>query len=136
MGQEDEQGSSSAILDSSAVLAVLFEEEGADRVVRCLLEGGIISAVNVAEVATKALKRGADLALVKGFLSNLGLEVVPFDFEQAVLAGSLQPFAETHGLSLGDRACLALGMATGRGILTADRAWANVPLDISVTLIR
>ena len=132
-GVESENNTS--VLDSSAVLAVLFEEDGAEKVVRHI-PTGCISAVNVTEVVTKALKEGASLPAVQDFLSRLALEVIPFDFRQALAAGSLQPFAKPHNLSLGDRACLAVGLTSGRPVVTADREWANVPIEVAVVLIR
>lgn len=138
MSQEpagNESGSNASILDSSAVLAVLFEEQGAENVVPHLATG-CISAVNVTEVVTTALRGGASFPVVRDFLSRLALEVVPFDFRQALAAGSLQPYAKAHDLSLGDRACLAVGLTTGRPVVTADREWANLPLEVRVILIR
>jgi PIN domain nuclease of toxin-antitoxin system len=133
---EAESGNSPSVLDSSAVLAVLFDEDGAENVMPHLATG-CISAVNVVEVVTTAMKEGASYVVVRDFLTRLALEVIPFDVRQALAAGSLQPFAKPHNLSLGDRACLALGFTLGRSVVTADREWANVPnLKVAVTLIR
>jgi len=135
VNQEAPPGSSRSVLDSSAVLAVLFGEEGAENALPHLA-AGCISAVNVSEVITKALRVGASFEAVRDFLSRLGLEVVPFDLRHALAAGSLQPLAGPHNLSLGDRACLALGLTAGRVVVTAERGWANVPLEVAVILIR
>ena len=135
MNQEAAPGSSRSVLDSSAVLAVLFGEDGAENAIPHLT-AGCISTVNVAEVVTRAIKVGASFEAVRDFLSRLGLEVVPFDLQNALTAGSLQPLAGPHNLSLGDRACLALGLTAGRSVVTADRRWANVPLGVAIILIR
>jgi len=123
------------ILDSTAVLAVFFEEDGADTVIPYLASGSI-SAVNVTEVVTVALRKGADLAIVREFLFSLGLEIVPYNTQQAVVAGALQPYAREFNLSLADRACLAVGLTLGLPLLTADHEWAKVPIGIEVRLFR
>lgn len=133
---EAESGSNGSVLDSSAVLAVLFDEDGAESVLPHL-HTGYISAVNVVEVVTTAMKEGGSYVVVRDFLTRLGLQVIPFDFRQALAAGSLQPFQKSHNLSLGDRACLALGFTSGRPVVTGDREWANVPqLKVPVILFR
>ena len=125
----------SIILDSTAVLALFFEEEGADNVLPHLATGGI-STVNVTEVVTVALRKGASLGVVQEFLFGLGLEVVPYDTTQAVLAGSLQLHARKFNLSLADRACLGVGLALGLPVLTADHTWVNVPIGVEVRVFR
>jgi ribonuclease VapC len=133
-GETGREGSSS-VLDSTAVLAVFFEERGAENVIP-LLPAASISTVNVTEVVGVALRKGADFALVRDFLTRLALEVVPYSVEHALAAGSLEPYAKPFNLSLADRACLAVGLSLGRPVVTADRKWAGLPLDLSVKLIR
>ena len=117
-----------AVLDASAVLAVLNREPGSGVVERYFAQG-VVSSVNLSEVAAKLGDRGVDTHVVVEILSDLGLEVRAFDEAQALVAGTLREGTRSLGLSLGDRACLALGMAEGVPIVTTDRAWAAVPVD-------
>lgn len=119
------------VLDASALLALLFDEPGADAV-RGTLDGpSAMSAVNWAEVLTRLHARGVDPGVVVDRMQGAGLldaiEVVPFDRDQAVATARLWPDTRHLGLSLGDRACLALAMREGAVALTADRAWIAVP---------
>lgn len=124
----------SAILDASAVLAVLFREAGAE-LVRSHLASARISSLNYCEVLTQTRKLTQSLEDAKRYLDRLNLRVVPFDTEQAALAAKLSPMLEPHGLSLADRACLSLAMRDGGMVLTADRAWAKLDLEIPITVI-
>lgn len=126
---------SKVIIDTSAILAVIFEEEGADKVIPFLTSGGI-STVNLSEVATVAVRKGAGLSDIQESLSRLSLEVIQFDLDQAYHAASLERFARSHNLSLGDRACLATGITLNRPVLTADRSWATLSLAIEIRLVR
>lgn len=126
---------SNVVLDSSAVLALLGREPGAE-VVQPLLGRIVICAVNLAEIQGKLVRRGiektaASLAIV-GVVSN----VVDFDHQRALLTGSLINETRALGLSLGDRACLALGILLNVPIYTADRAWTGLKLGIEVRAIR
>ena len=123
------------VFDSSALLAITFQEAGADTAAESLA-GGMVSAVNVAEVVTRYIDRGASRDEARRWLQDLGLAVRPFDEASALEAGLLREQTRDEGLSLGDRACLALGMREDVPVLTADRAWAQLDLDVSVRLIR
>lgn len=123
------------VLDASALLAWLHDEPGAEQV-DPLLEEARISAVNWSEVMQKALHRGVDTRGLKEDLTALGAEIVPFSTSLAEDAASLWPVTRSLGLSLADRACLALARALGAPVLTADRAWAEVELGIQVKPIR
>lgn len=125
----------SAVLDSSTVLAVINGEPGAEAVADVLM-GASISAVNYSEVIAKLVDYGLDDDDALGALDALPLTVVPVDAAQARLAGLLRRRTRTHGLSLGDRFCLALAFALGLPAVTADRAWTAVALDLEVTVIR
>ncbi len=133
----DEVGSSvsKVIIDTSAILAVIFEEKGADQVIPYLTVGGV-STVNLSEVVTVALRKGAKLGEIREFLSRLSLEIIPFDTDQAYQAASLEPFSKSHDLSLGDRACLGTGLTLNRAVITADKEWRDLPLAIEIRLIR
>ena len=125
------------VIDASAILALLQNEPGADYVLACVERtSSIISAVNLAEVGYKMAEHGQSGAQVQEFMIELGVKVRPFDAEQAMTSAGLYVPAKKLGLSLGDRACLALAQSMGLPALTADRAWRDVDSDIEVELIR
>ena len=124
-----------AVLDASAVLTLVQDEPGSDRVARCI-PGALISAVNLAEVVGKLADAGVPGDQIELALSALGLRVVPLDARAAYEVGMLRPPTRTHGLSLGDRACLALGVASGLPVLTSDRAWSVVDVGATVEVVR
>lgn len=125
----------SAVLDASAVLALLKKEPGAE-VVRGRLAGSLLSAVNLSEVIAKHLDWGARLEEVTRALAPLPFHVRPFDADQASLSASLRPATRGANFSFADRACLALGLSAGLPVLTADAKWANLDLGVTVELIR
>jgi ribonuclease VapC len=127
-------GVSSAVLDSSAVLALLLAEPGAERVRACL-PGALLSTVNLAEVISKLCERGMPAGEARRAVEMIGAEPVDFDREQASLVGALRPVTRAAGLSLGDRACLALGRLRGLPVLTTDAAWGQVA-GFDITVIR
>lgn len=119
------------VLDSSAALAVLFHERGADAVA-AHLNNGRISAVNLSEVVGVYQRSGADRTATELALDALALAVVPHDVELARETGFLEVASRPSGLSLGDRACLALALSHGGPILTSDRALASFAAMIGV----
>ena len=122
-------------LDASALLCLLLQERGAD-VVLGALPDCIISAVNLSEVVAKLSDRGGDAATIEAALSALDLDIVPFEGEQARMAGLLRRQTRPFGLSLGDRACLALACLRKAAALTCDADWAKLELDCAVVLAR
>ena len=124
-----------AVLDSSAILAVVFNEPG-DDVVLSLLKGGLLSTVNLAEVHTRLVLRGIDADFAWRRVMAFGCEISFFDDFQARLAGELVLQTRPYGLSLGDRACLALAIQRKAVVYTADAAWKNLSLGIEVNVIR
>jgi ribonuclease VapC len=124
-------------LDSSAVIAVIRGEPGADRVTRHL-KGGLLSAVNYAEVVGVLLRHGGTSEDTRAVLAELPIRLVPLDEELAFRTGALEPATRRAGLSIGDRACLALAQRHGVPALTGDRMWLEVTreLGIEVELIR
>jgi PIN domain nuclease of toxin-antitoxin system len=126
---------SSVVLDSSALLAFIQGEPGGE-VVAGVIGDALMSSVNLAEVVTKLVERTGSLERARAALGMANIEVVDFDRSQAEQAGSLVRQTRSHGLSLGDRACLALAMRQAAPAVTADRNWAKVELDVEVRLIR
>lgn len=122
-------------LDASALLALLFREKGAD-IVAERLPNSWISAVNLSEVAAKMIDKGMPHDIVRAALARLDLTVIDFDRDHAMHAGALREATRVRGLSLGDRACLALAEQEGLIALTGDRAWSEIDADIRVELIR
>jgi len=125
----------SCVVDASAVLAYLQGEAGGDRV-EARLEAAAICAVNLSEVAAKLLEVGMPEEEAREVLGSLGLAVIPFDEELAWGAASLRAAGRPYGLSLGDRACLASGIALGLPVVGADRAWAQLDLPVPFEAIR
>lgn len=95
-----------------------------------------MSAVNVAEAYGKLVARGMDSDEAWDALTAPLPDIVPFDQEQARIAGRFAPQIRSLGLSLGDRACLALGIALKAPIYTADRAWKKLNVDVKIHVIR
>lgn len=122
-------------LDASALLALLFAEPGC-REVEAVYGECRLSAVNLSEVIGRFVRDGHNPKEAFDKLVASGLEIVPFLGEDAVLAAGLCAATRAAGLSLGDRACLALALARGIPTLTADRAWSHLDLPVSVRLIR
>lgn len=124
------------VLDASAVLVLLNREPGADLVAEAI-EGAYISAVNLAEVASKHVENGGDTNEIAALVDWTGMHVVPFDEDQALTAGALRASTRALGLSLGDRACLAAALfLRPAAVLTADRAWAGLDLGIDIRVVR
>lgn len=127
---------SSCVLDASALLAFLNQERGAERVVMAITNGAAISAVNLSEVASRLSGDGMPEAAIHEALDPIRLNIIDFDVKLAYQVGLLRPLTKQAGLSLGDRACLALAQHLGVPVLTTDRAWKNVSLGIAIQLIR
>lgn len=123
------------VLDSSAVLAILFREPAGD-VVRARMPDAAISVVNYVEVITKLVDRDMSDARIEEVLASLEMTVEPFDAAQALAAGLLRRPTRAAGLSLGDRACLALALTLGAPVLTADRAWAGLEVGVPIEVVR
>ena len=123
------------VLDASALLAFLHGERGGDLVER-ELEHAVISSVNWSEVVYTSLSHGVSVDGLREDLEALGLSIEPFTVEDAERAAMLRPQAQPLGLSLGDRACLALALRLGLPILTADRVWQKLELGLRIELIR
>ena len=125
----------SVALDSSAVLALLFGETGSDAVAQ-VIDEAVISAVNLAEIVSKLVENGYDNQEIERAIDGFLPSTVPFDAAQAVEAGILRANTRQLGLSLGDRACLALAKRISARVITADRAWAKLDIGVEVDVIR
>ncbi|MER5390298.1 type II toxin-antitoxin system VapC family toxin [Saccharopolyspora sp. NPDC002686] len=123
------------VLDTSAILAWLRGETGADRV-DAVIDNATMSTVNWSELAQKLAQHGADAARTCDRLRTFGIAVEPFTADDAVRAGELWMRTRSAGLSLGDRACLALAIRLDAPVVTADKAWQDVDVQVSVELLR
>ncbi len=117
------------------ILAILAGEPGAERAFDHLGKS-VVSAVNLAEVHGKLLSRGILEEQAWEAALSVAREVVAFGSEQARIAATLAPLTRALGLSLGDRACVALGMALGAPIFTMDRAWGGLRLGVPIEILR
>lgn len=123
------------VLDASAVLALINLEPGAELVAAALADG-IIGAVNLAEVIAKLIDIGMAEEEAWAEVADLVPTVVDFGPGLARRSAHLRSSTRGRGLSLGDRACLALAEQLGEPALTADRAWRDLPIPVEVRMIR
>jgi ribonuclease VapC len=124
-----------AALDSSAILAVFFQERGGE-VVSPILHGALLSTVNLTEVHTRMIDRGAQPQQAWNWIEGFQCEVCSFTDEHARVAAELKSITRAFGLSLGDRACLALAIDRKATVYTTDRVWKNLNLGIQIEVIR
>lgn len=129
----DAEAEPKRVLDASALLAVFFREVGFEVVP---LEGSAVSAVNWAEVLQVAARRGADVVGLDAAIAAEGAVIVSFTPADAEAAAALWQRTRTVGLSLADRACLALAQRYGVPALTADRAWRDLEVGIEIAVVR
>lgn len=123
------------VVDTSAVLAMLFMEPGGERMAD-VIGTAHISAANLGEVVTKLIDKGQSLAQVRHTLDILQLTIDPVDADLAIAAGALRAVTRAQGLSLGDRMCLALAQRLALPVMTADKPWAQLAIGIEVDVIR
>lgn len=132
---------STSVLDASALLAYLRDEAGADHVADAIADGTAICTVNLAEVLSRVADGGGDPRRVARQLAERGLldgavAVEPLTSEDAVEIARLRPLTRDRGLSLGDRACLALARRLDVPAVTADTAWSRLDLPVELRRIR
>ena len=123
------------VLDASALIAAILREPGAE-IVRSVLVRSVMSSVNMVEVGSRLIDIGYNPEAALRHLDALGVNVVPFDEALAAVAARLRADTRAAGLSLGDRACLALAVREKAVALTADRAWARIDVGCEIKLIR
>lgn len=127
------------VLDASALLAVSKGERGADFVMDLInTKDCVISSVNMAEVGARLLDLGLPIHELGRGMAQFSVDIVDFNQEQALASAALRPLTKSAGLSLGDRACLALAKLMEGTAVTADRAWLDIAetTQIKVLLIR
>jgi PIN domain nuclease of toxin-antitoxin system len=124
------------VLDSSAVLAAIFDEPGSEAVAEALEAGPVLGPVNLAEVAAKLIDAGFSDEDLLRTVEAFGALSPDFDVRHGLEAGRLRKATRASGLSLGDRCCLALAKSIGGRVLTADRAWAGLDVGVEIEVIR
>ena len=126
---------SDVVLDASAVLALLHGEPGADQV-QAHLRNAVIGTVNLSEVLAKLLESGMPAQPASQALGQLQLRTIAFDASLAHATAALRITTRALGLSLGDRACLALAQSLSCPAITADRTWKTLRIGVKVMTIR
>ena len=124
------------VLDASAILAIITGEPGAEKFTPNLLANAVAGSVNLAEVHAKLVSRGWPSGQAWEDATSPAREVISFDEEQARIAGDLVIQTRDLGLSLGDRACLALGIALKAPVYTAEKAWKKLKVNMRIYVIR
>jgi len=127
---------SKAVLDASAILAVVFQEPGAEKLTDEILDDAVASTVNLAEVQAKLVKKGYDTEVAWSDALLLETAPEPFTADQAKTAGSLIAKTAKYGLSLGDRSCLALAIALKAPVYTTEKAWKDLKVGVPIHVIR
>jgi PIN domain nuclease of toxin-antitoxin system len=127
---------SEVVFDASAILALLQQEPGAEKLTIEIRTSAVVSTVNLAEVQSKLVKMRNDPDKAwEAALSSIA-SVVPFTSEQARIAGDLITTTEKYGLSLGDRSCLALAIALKAPVYTTEQSWRNLKVGVPIYVIR
>lgn len=122
-------------MDSSAALAILLNEKGTD-VALGFAPDAQFSSVNAAEIIAKLIDKGRSMEEAADDLASLGMPVAAFDEMMGIAAGQLRELTRHRGLSLGDRACLALAIRENAIAVTADRGWGDLDIGCKIELIR
>jgi PIN domain nuclease of toxin-antitoxin system len=124
------------VLDASAILAIIFQERGNERLTDEIMDSAVASTVNLAEVQSKLLQKGFDPDEAWEDIQSLVPAAVPFTNEQAKIAGTLIAKTKRFGLSVGDRSCLALAITLKAPVYTAEQVWTNLKVGIPIHVIR
>jgi PIN domain nuclease of toxin-antitoxin system len=124
------------VFDASAILALLQQEPGAEKLTDEIRINAVASTVNLAEVQSKLVKKGVPPESAWDDTLSAIAEVEPFTSRQANIAGSLITKTEKYGLSLGDRSCLALAIALKAPVYTTEQIWRNLKVGVPIHVIR
>ncbi|WP_032138870.1 type II toxin-antitoxin system VapC family toxin [Rickettsia tamurae] len=128
--------SNRVVLDTSALLALLQNEPGST-IVKPLIQFSCMSTVNITEVLTSLQRMKITMDTAYTLVTEIIPSIIPFDLEQAAHTAQLQPYTQPKGLSLGDRACITLGIKLQVPIYTVDKIWAELKLNnADIKLIR
>jgi ribonuclease VapC len=123
------------VFDTSAILAIILEEPGADAALAAI-RNALVTTVNLTEALTRCLDKHLSIEAMEAFLASHGIEFVDFGYDLARTAATLRIPTKLYGLSLGDRACLALAIRENATAVTADRSWAELDIGCKIELIR
>jgi PIN domain nuclease of toxin-antitoxin system len=123
------------VLDTSVLIAYLHKEKGSDEAIRYLYDA-VISTVIYSEFLYVMMDKGFSRDDLERVIDSFGIEIIAFDEEQAVIAAELRNQTKDKGLSLGDRACLALAIVKKIPVVTADKIWSKLKVGVDVKLIR
>jgi PIN domain nuclease of toxin-antitoxin system len=124
------------VLDASAILAIVFQERGAEKLTDEILSMAVASTVNLAEVQSKLIKKGYEPDEAWEDALSLVTAPEPFTSEQARIAGDLIAKTESRGLSLGDRSCLALAISLKAPVYTTEQIWKGLKVGVAIHVIR
>jgi ribonuclease VapC len=127
---------SDVVFDASAILALLQQEPGAEKLTSEIRQNAVVSTVNLAEVQSKLVKlrNDPDKAWEAALAAVAAVE--PYTMEQAKIAGSMIAATEKYGLSLGDRSCLALAISLKAPVYTTEQIWRNLKVGVPIHVIR
>ena len=123
------------VLDASALIAVLLEEEGAEEVI-AVKRAAVTNAVNASEATARLIEHGMPLHQASRAVLNLQVPIIAFDEDLAWRTADLRRRTKGIQLSLADRACLATAERLGATAVTADRVWRKLKLGVAVQMIR
>lgn len=123
------------VLDASALLVLLLKEAGHEQVA-AHLGSAIISTVNLSEVLARLTKNGIEPAEGSVLVSELGVRIIAFDEQHAIVAAGLREKGRLSGLSFADCACMALALDQGLPVLTADRIWKSAAAGVAINFVR
>ena len=123
-----------AVLDASAVIALLKGERGASKVAKVVADSAV-GVFNHAEVVSHFVHIGAPLEEIRIMLGALPYALVGADEVLGWEAGALRRVTARAGLSLGDRFCLALAKRMEVPAYTGDVAWKNIATDAGVKVV-
>lgn len=124
------------VFDSSALIALLAKEKGYE-LVKNHMRDAIISTVNIAEVYKYCIEtQKIPLNETRKIIKLLGIKIIDFDDDQAAINADLVSKTKKYGLSLGDRACIALAVIRNHSIITCDKIWQEVDMGVELIMVR